>query len=110
MDHAWPSSTSVYASHPQRFLVFNLQATFLLGFLLNFASGLLWQRSGHPILLVAQELKLSSGESKTFQKSSDVVRFDLRPLLQDQTRIAIFKSTYNSLIIGPRGLQCENSG
>ena len=50
---------------PQRFLVFNLQATFLLGFLLNFASGLLCQRSGHPILLVAQEVKLWSGESKT---------------------------------------------
>ena len=47
------------------FLVFNLQATFLLGFLLNLASGLLWQRSGHPILLVAQESKLCSGESKT---------------------------------------------
>ena len=45
------------------FLVFNLQATFLLGFLLNFASGLLWQRSGHPIILVAQESKLCSGES-----------------------------------------------
>ena len=47
------------------FLVFNLQATFLLGFLKNFPSGLLWQRSGHPILLVAQESKLCSGESKT---------------------------------------------
>ena len=35
-----------------------------LGFLLNFASGLLWQRSGRPILLVAQESKLCSGESK----------------------------------------------
>ena len=46
------------------FLVFNLQATFLLGFLLNFASGLLWQRSGHPIVLVGQESKLGSGESK----------------------------------------------
>ena len=44
--------------------MFNLQATFLLGFLLNFASGLLWQRSGHPILMVAQESKLCSGESK----------------------------------------------
>ena len=43
------------------YLVFNLQATFLL----NFASGLLWQRSGHPIILVAQESKLCSGESKT---------------------------------------------
>ena len=43
--------------------MFNLQATFLLGFLLNFASGLLWQRSG-PSILVAQESKLCSGESK----------------------------------------------
>ena len=42
----------------------NLQATFLLGFLLNFASGLLWQRSDPPILLVAQESQLCSGESK----------------------------------------------
>ena len=33
----------------QRFLVFNLQATFHLEFLLNLSSGLLWQRSGHPI-------------------------------------------------------------
>ena len=46
------------------FLVFNLQATFLLGFLLNFASGLLWQRFGHHIVLVDQESKLGSGESK----------------------------------------------
>ena len=51
--------------HPQRFSCINLQATFILGFLLNFASGLLWQRSGHPILLVAHESKLCSGESKT---------------------------------------------
>ena len=46
------------------FLVFNLQATFLLRFLLNFASGLLLQRSGHPSILVGQESKLGSGESK----------------------------------------------
>ena len=50
--------------------MFNLQATFVLGFLLNFASGLLWQRSGHPIIglgpvLVAKESKLCSGEKKT---------------------------------------------
>ena len=37
----------------------------------------------------------------------DVVRFGLGPLLQGQTRIAKFKSAYNLLIIGPRGLQCE---
>ena len=42
-------------------------------------------------------------------ESSDVVRFDLGPLRQGQTRIAKLKSAYNSLIIGPRGLQCENN-
>ena len=34
----------------------------------------------------------------------DVVTFDLAPLLQGLTRIAKLKSTYKSLIIGPRGL------
>ena len=33
-----------------------------------------------------------------------MVVFDLGPLLQGQLRIAKLKSTYNSLIIGPRGL------
>ena len=37
-------------------------------------------------------------------ESSDVVRFDLGPFLQGQTRIAKVKSAYNLLIIGPRGL------
>ena len=37
-------------------------------------------------------------------ESVDVVPFDLGPLLQGQTRIAQFKSAYNSLIIGLRGL------
>ena len=37
-------------------------------------------------------------------ESSDVVRFDLGPLLQGQTMIAKAKSAYNSLIVGPRGL------
>ena len=49
---------------PQTFLVCNLQATFLFGFLLNFASGLLWQRSAHHIVLVGQESQLDSRESK----------------------------------------------
>ena len=40
-------------------------------------------------------------------ESFDVVRFELGPLLQGQTRIAQFKSAYNSFIYGPRGLQCE---
>ena len=37
-----------------------------------------------------------------------VVEFDLG-LLQGQTRIAKPKTVYNSLIIGPRGLQCETN-
>ena len=40
-------------------------------------------------------------------ESFDVVKFDLGPLLQGQTRIARLKSAYNSLIIDPRGLQCD---
>ena len=40
-------------------------------------------------------------------ESPDVVRFDLGPLLQGQTRIAKPKSAYNSLIIGPNVLQCK---
>ena len=39
-------------------------------------------------------------------ESSDVVRFDLGPLLQCQTIIAKLKSAYSLLIIGPRGLGC----
>ena len=39
-------------------------------------------------------------------ESSDVIRFDLGPFLQGQTRIAKLNSAYNSLIIGPRVLQC----
>ena len=37
-------------------------------------------------------------------ESCDVAGFDLRPLLQGQTRIAKLKSAYNSFIIGPGGL------
>ena len=43
------------------------------------------------------------------RKSFYVVRFDLGPLLQGQTRVAKLKSAYISLIIGPRGLQCETN-
>ena len=42
-------------------------------------------------------------------ESFDMVRFDLGPLLQGQTRIAKLKSAYNSLIIGSRGLQYETN-
>ena len=40
---------------------------------------------------------------------SPVVRFDLGPLLQGQTRLAKLKSAYILLIIDPTGLQCETS-
>ena len=39
-------------------------------------------------------------------KSFGVVRFDLGPLFQGQTRLAKLKSAFNSLIIGPRVLGC----
>ena len=42
-------------------------------------------------------------------ESFDVVRLDLRPLLQGQMRTANLKSAYNLLIIGPSGLQCETN-
>ena len=42
-------------------------------------------------------------------ESFDVVRFDLGPHLQGQTRMGKGKSACNSLIIGPRGLQCETN-
>ena len=42
-------------------------------------------------------------------KFSDVVRFDIGPLLQCQMRIAKLKSANNLLIIGPRDLQCETN-
>ena len=42
-------------------------------------------------------------------ESFGVVIFELGPLLQGQTRIAKPKSAYNSLIIGPRGLQCDTN-
>ena len=41
-------------------------------------------------------------------ESFGVVGFDLG-LLQGQTRIAKSKSAYSLLIIGPRGLQCEQT-
>ena len=42
-------------------------------------------------------------------ESFDVVKFDLEPFLQGQTRIAKIRSANNSRIIGPRGLQCETN-
>ena len=42
-------------------------------------------------------------------ESVDVVRFDLGRFLQGQMRIAKLKSAYNSLIIGPRGLEWKTN-
>ena len=42
-------------------------------------------------------------------ESFDVVRFDLGPLLEGQMSTTNLKSAYNSLIIDPRGLQCETN-
>ena len=42
-------------------------------------------------------------------ESSDLVKFDLEPLLQVQIRTTKLKSAYNSLIIDPRGLQYETN-
>ena len=42
-------------------------------------------------------------------ESFDVVRFDLRTLLQGQMRKDKLKSAYNLLTIGSRGLQCETN-
>ena len=42
-------------------------------------------------------------------ESFGVDGFDLGLLLQGQMRIIKCKSIYNSLIIGPRGLQCETN-
>ena len=41
--------------------------------------------------------------------TTEVVRFELRPLLQGQMRIAKVKSADNLLIIGPTGVQCETN-
>ena len=42
-------------------------------------------------------------------ESFDVVRFDFGSLLQGQTGKTKLKIAYNSLIIGPRVLQCETN-
>ena len=38
-----------------------------------------------------------------------MVRFDLGPLVQGQTAMAKLKSAHILLVIGPRGLGCENN-
>ena len=42
-------------------------------------------------------------------ESFGMIRFDLEPLLQRQTRTAKPKNASYLLIIDPRGLQCENN-
>ena len=70
-DNCIPEKRNASVSVRRDFLVFNLQATFPLEFVLNFANGLLWQRSSRTIILLAQESKLCSGESKTSQISTN---------------------------------------
>ena len=41
-------------------------------------------------------------------ESSDLVRYDLGPILQGQSRIAKLKSAHNLLIFGPRGFGMVN--
>ena len=43
------------------------------------------------------------------RESSYVVKFDFGPLLQGQMRFCKLKSAYVSLIIAPRGLECETN-
>ena len=54
----------VHGHRPQRFSCVQPTSHISFGISFNFASGLLRQRSGHPIVLVGQESKLGSGESK----------------------------------------------
>ena len=62
------------------------------------------------LLLVLEVCNVKPTDRKSWAtKSFDVVKYDLGPLLQGQMRIAKHKSAYNSLIIGPRGLQCETN-
>ena len=51
-------------------------------------------------------MKPTYGPSCMGSECSDEVRFDLWTLNQAQTRVAKLKSAYDSLSIGPRGLQC----
>ena len=61
------------------------------------------------VLLVLEVWDVTSLWGIMSWESSDVIRFDLSPLLQGQTRTVKLKSGYNLLIIGPRGLLCETN-
>ena len=61
------------------------------------------------LLLVPEVCNVKPTYKKSWAGNLLVVRFDLGLLLQGQTKIAKHKSAYNSLIIGPRGLQCETN-
>ena len=75
-------------------------------------------KQGHPnlkVLITCLLLVLEACNVKpTCRKSwagNLLVWLDLTfgPILQGQTRIAKLKSAYNSLIIGPKVLQCETT-
>ena len=64
-----------------------------------------YRKSWAGILLVWSDLTLEIMGWDSF----GLVRFNLGPLVQGETRIAKLKSAYNGLIISPRGLQCETN-
>ena len=68
-------------------------------------------KSAYNLLIIAPKGLACEANKKEIMgwESYDVVRFDLGPLLQGQTRMAKVKSAYNTLIICPRCLQCETN-
>ena len=65
-------------------------------------------KSRHGISVKCSRYR-DTGPTDPSLESTNVVKFDLEPLLQGQMRTAKFKSAYNSRIIDPRGLQCETN-
>ena len=63
------------------------------------------QSSPNPKNFEERKNSLAGREIIMGWESCGVVEFELGPLLQGQTRIAKLKSAYNSLILGPRGLE-----
>ena len=62
------------------------------------------------LLLVLEVCNVKPTYRKSWAgKLFGVVRFDLGPLVQGEMRTAKLKSAYNSLIMGPRSLQCETN-
>ena len=79
---------------------------FDLGPLLQGQTRIAKLKSAHDWLIIGRTgLGWQTNLQEIGRESFYVVRFDPGPLFQGQTKIP--KSAYISLIIGPRGLQCE---